>query len=721
MAYPGNQELSAEARQRVLTAFHQVIAKLQDGRRDEALIGLEFVLRLDPSFGPAGHLQEQLARGGDVDLADILTLLQGGTSAEIDQILVDAVEDFNDRRFDAARVNALRVIGELPGHPEARALLSQIDDAVKRSNQVEQYLGRAREALGGGDAQGAAEFVMMAQALDPHHPGISDALATLEQASQRQPPASPPPLHEEAQEAAPVEVEPEPEDGGFSFSFDEAPADGGTAFGAFSVDKEPAGPSLEEPAGSPAWETDGDAPDAFSFGAEPAAEPPAGGAVDADVADLFSDDGEVHPRGGGAPGPAAAASDSQRLQELLKQGRELYDAEHFQEAIDVLSRVFLIDPGHDGATHLVEEARARKDEIDRKAEHLLYEAQDAADAGRIEEALRLVDEVLVLQPGHLEALALKDRLASAGSAPAAPAEAAAPAPAPAPDIDSGDELFALPEIEPAAEIGVGAVGNGPVEPLTVRPEPTRRTPPWRIIALAAGGLLVLLVGVFFGSQLLSSGADEGPGAGVDTVLRQAQELYQQGRAQEAVHLLQEYPASGLDQARVARRLAEYQKALAPPTPTPIPSQLPAAEKALDAGRLLNAYSLVLDGLKQFPHDSGLVQLRERILQHEPLMASLVRASEAGDSATALAVTRELAERHPANPEFQNELNRHLFNVGVQELRGYNLTGAAVHLQELARRRPEDAEVSRILDFIEKYKTRPADMQLKIFIASLSLR
>ena len=43
MAYPGNTELSPQAQDRVTTAFKQVVGKLQQGNREEAIIGLEFV------------------------------------------------------------------------------------------------------------------------------------------------------------------------------------------------------------------------------------------------------------------------------------------------------------------------------------------------------------------------------------------------------------------------------------------------------------------------------------------------------------------------------------------------------------------------------------------------------------------------------------------------------------------------------------------------------
>ena len=86
------------------------------------------------------------------------------------------MESFNQRNFLEAKERVEGVLIELPGHQEARQLLGQIDDALKVENQVGQFLAQAHEALDQGDAQEAANFVMMAQALDPHHSGIAPTL-----------------------------------------------------------------------------------------------------------------------------------------------------------------------------------------------------------------------------------------------------------------------------------------------------------------------------------------------------------------------------------------------------------------------------------------------------------------------------------------------------------------------------------------------------------------
>jgi hypothetical protein len=165
-----------------MTAFKQVLTNLQAGQREEALIGLEFVLRLDPTFAPAKSLQKQLSsKVNEIDLGDIIAQLQAPTTDFIDSLLIEAVDDFNSREFIGAKEKVERVLIDLPGHQEARDLRDQIDKALKIENQVGQFLVQAREALASGDPQEAANFVMMAQALDPHHTGIATTLAEIDE------------------------------------------------------------------------------------------------------------------------------------------------------------------------------------------------------------------------------------------------------------------------------------------------------------------------------------------------------------------------------------------------------------------------------------------------------------------------------------------------------------------------------------------------------------
>ena len=711
MEYPGNQQLSSQAQERVLTAFRQAVQKLQEGGREEAMIALEFVLRLDPKFGPAQHLHQQLTSGAsEIDLSAIVGQLQDPANTQVDQLLVDAVDDFNERRFHQAKEKVDRVLLELPGHKEGRDLLRQIEEALKVEAQVGQYLVQARQALDRGDPEESANFVMMAQALDPHHPGIATVLAEFQE---RGVPGPPP----EAPGPAPDEVPAGDTGEGFEFGFEttELPMDGGSAGSPFDADF-----GNDEP---------------LPGEASPAAE----AAADAGMDELFEagDDMEapVPP-----PDDDGSGETSDQVKNLLIQGEEAFQNGDLDTAIDLWSRVFLTDPSNTEVTHLIEQARKRRAESRREVESLLSEALEAARGGRPEDAARLLNDLLKQEPTNLPAIELAEQL-EAGEIAEAPPEEPAPPPAgvpgePAvPDTldDLGVDLFEAepspsPEAGEAPETMAGLLDSfEDEEPLEEEP-PTRRRGlgaglPVRAVALGAGAVLVLALGIWFGLSFFGGG---GTGEGIDQQalqqsLVEAEKLFKEGRAREAVHLLENLNATGPDRARVERRLERYRQALLPPTPTPVPDEAVSAREALEAGRWLEAYRLIQKGLAAHPEDPGLMELREQALQVDSAVVPLLKAESDGDYETAVGICRDLLDRHPDNQEVLEELGRNLFNLAVMQLRAYNLTGAEVNLSELATMDPEDDEVQRILEFVERYKVRPVDMQLKIFISSLKLR
>lgn len=107
-----------------MTAFRQVVGKLQEGSREEALIGLEFVLRLDPAYAPARNLHEQLSSGAaEIDLNEVVSQLQAPTTDAINSLLVEAVEDFNNRDFAAAQQKVDQVLLDLPGHQDRKSVV----------------------------------------------------------------------------------------------------------------------------------------------------------------------------------------------------------------------------------------------------------------------------------------------------------------------------------------------------------------------------------------------------------------------------------------------------------------------------------------------------------------------------------------------------------------------------------------------------------------------
>lgn len=761
MSYPGNAGLSVQAQERVMTAFKQVLKNLQAGQREEALIGLEFVLRLDPTFAPANALKRQLASSPDeIDLGDIIAQLQAPTTDAINGLLIEAVDDFNSREFLTARQKVEKVLIDLPGHQEARDLRDQIDKALKIESQVGQFLMQAREALAAGDPQEAANFVMMAQALDPHHTGIATTLKEIDQtgglalsqetgepAPPTQQPSAPP---FEDQSAPPPQAEPETPPAAPTGPPDD---DDGDAF-AVEFDTNDPFADLIEPDAS--GETGGGP--AFEFGAgDEVAFPP----MD-DTSDLFDapaqtpdSGGPDHERDGAtddqaaAPQPEDAATVAETIQDHIERGQAALAAGDQALAISIWSRIFLIKPAHPEAGHLIEKAKRSLAEAEAEAERLLTDARDAFDAGELDAAQLLVTKALGRRPNHIGATILNEELArergrpegrpapretttAAADAHQAPASLSSPE-LPELDDDLFDDGAVAADAEPAAakrdEIPVGADDDLFDEELADFDDfddlsllgRLRSRLPMRIVGLAAAALVIVLVGVWLGGRMLSSEPEVDDAAAVSEVLIAADRLFKEHKVDEAIHLLREFPASGLSQQRIDMRIAKYEESLAPPTPTPIPEDTTRAEALLDQGLWWAAYAAAGDGLKAHPDDSGLADLRRQIADNEPEAPLLETALATRNYRTAVSIAEEALQQYPGQGDLQVVLERSLFNAALAEARAYNLTGAENHLLRLLELKPGDEEAVRFLEFVQKYKVRAADMRLEIFIRSMNER
>jgi tetratricopeptide (TPR) repeat protein len=723
MAYPGNPELSPQAQERVMTAFRQVVTKLQDGNREEALIGLEFVLRLDPTFAPALNLHQQLSAGSaEIDIADVISQLKAPTTDTINGLLVEAVEDFNNRDFEAAKKKVDEVLLELPGHEEARQFLAQVQEAFKVDSQVGQFLEQARLSLDGGDQQEAANFVMMAQALDPHHTGIASFLSEIDRSGGMshsraehigEPDAAEESPADQVEEDPSVFSVPSESSELFADVIDDGPVDESPP-----QSPEPLPPN-ETRSGSSTPDFDLEAPvseqepvfppQEVSF--EETGESDAGG----DVADLF-DAGPSPTPPPQADEPFASSDPESIISQLLERGASAAAADDYASAIDAWSRVFLIDPSHEEASSRVEHIRHAKDELDRRFAPQLDDAASALAGGEIDAARSLVAQVLAACPTHVDATSLMERIETDS-----PSEGAAPAASDMPDLE--EDLFTedtSSAIDFEAEDLLSL--DEPAEDAAVQERaPVRRRPPWRIVGFAAGGVLIVLLGLWIGSLILSSDGTEDQAAAVSALLRETQTLFEQNRVEEAIHLLEEFPADEFSQPRIDRQLKKFRAALAPPTPTPVPQSSVTAGSLLEEGLWMAAYEEVMSGLRAHPLDPGLADLRDDILEIESDAATLYTATSSGRYASAVSIAADLLEIHPDQQDVQSIYDRCLFNAAMAELRAYNLTAGERFLGELAQRQPEDEEVRRVLDFISSYKSRPVDMQLEIFIRSISER
>jgi tetratricopeptide (TPR) repeat protein len=713
MAYPGNPELSPQAQDRVATAFKQVMGKLQEGNREEALIGLEFVLRLDPRYAPAQNLHQQLSAGdGEIDLNDVVTHLQAPTTDTTESLLIEAMEDFNNGDLDSARRKVDEVLLDLPGHEEARNLKRQIDGAGTGDSEVAQFLSQAREALANGDSQEAANFVMMAQALDPHDKGIAETISEIQRrggVSLSQAGFAPDSEDDPAELFQPAETD-TPE-----FA---AAAEAADLFS--EVTKAPESqPGEVAPPQAPPVDT---AETAVSFPEDPVPDPePASDGAAGDVSDLF----EAAPAAFGDPSPSESVDPDDTasvIRDLLQKGGAAAAEDDFAAAIDWWSRVLLIDHTHEEALERIAHIRHAKEEIDERIAPMLADARDAFADGNFQAAQESIDRILSLNAKHVDANRLADEISGA-AAPQQPHETAADGPGAEttmPELE--DDLFsedfgAVPDF--------GSEVPKQMETLEGEwrtPQKPKRRLPWQWWAvIGAGGLAIIAFALWLGGAFVPKSAPEPRIAVVNRVLDQATDLFNQNRVEEAIVLLEQNSADDVFQVRIDNRLGEYRAKVATPVPTPIPAGLAACREYLAEGRWMAAYERVMAELAIHPQDPGLEQVRLEILETEPVAESLFLAAESGNHRAALSIAKDLLDARPEDAEAAAIRDRSLFNAGMAELRAFNLQAAESFLTELSAIHPDDEEVQRILVFIDTYKSRPVDMQLEIFIGSIAER
>src|SRR5512135_2003838 len=82
--YPGSPSVSPEVREKVLQTFRHTLEMARTGRIDDALLGCDFILKMDARFAPAKKLLEALrgvASGTSIDLAAFGAFLPGAAAA----------------------------------------------------------------------------------------------------------------------------------------------------------------------------------------------------------------------------------------------------------------------------------------------------------------------------------------------------------------------------------------------------------------------------------------------------------------------------------------------------------------------------------------------------------------------------------------------------------------------------------------------------------------
>ncbi|HYO78336.1 MAG TPA: hypothetical protein VE010_17890, partial [Thermoanaerobaculia bacterium] len=382
MTYPGNTALSSAVKDRVVSTFQQTLALYHLGRTDEVAAGCTLILQMDPTFDPARKLLDK-SRNPALPI-DVDHLLPSDDRSPMQQ----AREAMAERDFQSVVHLTTAILTDDLLNDEARILGDEAREKIEAAPFVEQFTRKCEQSIASGNIAAAKMELEKARALDPTHPEvvrIAKSIAARDAA---------PTVTESFAPSFVVEAPAAPASGrgtaqaaDFGFAFEEEkPAE--VSFANFSFDE----PANDAPfAGGFSFDTP--AATATPAPTPVAAPAPAPGAFDFATASVETNE-----------------DDQKKIAQYLSDGDRAFNAGDFQQAIDLWSRIFLIDVTNDEASDRIERAKSRRRELEQKIEPLLASGIAAFDRGDTARAHADFNEVLRLDPQNAAAQEHLNRL-----------------------------------------------------------------------------------------------------------------------------------------------------------------------------------------------------------------------------------------------------------------------------------------------------------------------
>lgn len=706
MAYPGNTSLSQDIQQRILNTFRQTLQLAGKGKTDEANLGCDFIIRMDPHFTPARTLQQRLREGGAVEVDDLRTQVFG---AEADP-----------------EPPVMREPSPAPPAPESQEPPAKAtgESSFADLNELELDLGDDEPApavpRGGGSSpltadelrarfEGYLQKRRFQEVLDlaGDHSALVEGDAALRALV----------------ETARTRIEAEPYLRSFLESARQRLDEGDRAEAERLLDKarnlDPTHPELVEFSGP---ERVGEVEHVdIAFGPKPATGP--------------KPETQSEPTAGSGDG-------GDRIAALVEEGQAAFDRGDYQAAIDSWSRIFLIDIDNREANRRIDEARRLKAEQDRRLEEAYHAGLDHLEAGREDEARTAFEQVLDSQPGHLAAKDQLERLRGG----AAPAEAEAPPqvddldleePAESTESSLKEEIFVPPD--------PGKRGEAASATEARRGERPGAAPrPWQAFAAVGGVVLVLALA---GSWLLWSNWDRFFPNAVDApepaerrltqapapdALERARGLHEEGRTAAAIAQLRRLPPNDPAFREAQALIAEWETAEQArpdghregPTEEELDRREALIADARDAygqreyllaeDRFSRAAEIApLEGTARDLHQDATYQVEHLARERE-----LIRQ---GEWAMALPSLWRQYERDPTDRDVVRLLVDSHHNLGVRDLQRQAPERALEHFKDALSLRPADEELQRHYLFALSYQDRPPDLLYRIYVKYLRLR
>jgi len=438
------------------------------------------------------------------------------------------------------------------------------------------------------------------------------------------------------------------------------------------------------------------------------------------------------------PRPVSGVQADLRITQFLKQGDEALARGNAQEAIDLWSRVFLIDLSNEEASRRIDAARESQAEAARKIDLLLTEGVTQYESGDVAGARNKFLDVLAVSEHDATARGYLNQIETA----LASAKSAAPVSA-----SAGDSDFMKHEIEAPASpsfvedsgVGRGFTGDASspgLEPAATsvqkaaRPEGKGRIDV-RILLAAAAVLLVAVVGGTYwllrGRPAARPATADGRATPLEDPFQKAQVLFDAGKIDEAIAVLAKLPDSDPRHNEALVRI-EKMKSSAAPTPGPAAPSAAQLDEMRVAGLAAMSSSRYIDALKNLdpvvkarPQDAEAAAAAQRAHEQVETLRSASKSYNENDYESAIKLLWELRKGDAKNQDVEEYLVNAYYNSAVQSLQAGNMAKATTAVKEATDLRPGDAGAQRLLRFARKYARGASDLLSRILIKHLTLR
>jgi tetratricopeptide (TPR) repeat protein len=415
---------------------------------------------------------------------------------------------------------------------------------------------------------------------------------------------------------------------------------------------------------------------------------------------------------------------------LLKQGDETAQKGERQQAIEVWSRVFLIDINNAEAVTRIEKARQEMADQGRLVADYLKRGRESFEGGDHEGARKLFLQALESDLNEPTARLYLERIerAKGEKTQAAEAQGAVKSAVPArSEDDFSAELAAFPPITPPA-------------PASRRAGPKLNP---RVLGLIFAFLALTLVGVYFVFKGPKN-RDVPPTPRVSSAasLQHARDLLGNGKIDEARSELRRIGPGDPDSEEARKLLADLGKPAAADSPggrSAPPPRPPAgaarevrgdsdlarlrdtAEKALAEKRYIEALKNFNLAAPAFRNDPTFTKELGLASDKVTALTPAVKLYNEGEYETAIPILWRIMQEDRDNRDARSYLLRSYYNQGISQLQNGLYPKAAQSFQEALGLDSNDAEAIRHRKFAERYQKGDLDLMGRIYVRHLNHR